>query len=132
MNEFFNGKGATDKGSLFHLKNTFNHRNVQKKVSSAFNHVFDFIEFVTEGYVCVLAIKILGIPILDDSFEFPKKKSDRSSFLHDIASKIVTQIWHDPVGYDEVLQEETTDQDDVFELCFCQTGIWFDYIIYNY
>jgi hypothetical protein len=48
------GKGAGDKGTLVQIKNYFGHRNV-KKESDCMNHLVDFMDFVTEGHILLLA-----------------------------------------------------------------------------
>jgi len=54
------GNGSCDKGTLCQLKNVFGHINVKKKASECFNHVSDFLYFVTEAHVLLLATRLAG------------------------------------------------------------------------
>ncbi|ELU00828.1 hypothetical protein CAPTEDRAFT_188936 [Capitella teleta] len=44
MNALFSGKSICDRGTLFNLKQAFNHRQVKGKVMHNFNHVNDFLK----------------------------------------------------------------------------------------
>jgi hypothetical protein len=52
------GKGACDKGTLTQIKNVFGHRNVKKKASDCMNHLTNFMDFVTEGHILLLAAQL--------------------------------------------------------------------------
>jgi len=54
------GNGACDKGTLCQLKNSFGHRNVKKNASECVNHVSEFLDFVTEAHVLLLATRLAG------------------------------------------------------------------------
>ena len=54
------GNCACDKGTLCQLKNFFGNRNVKKKASECVNHVSDFLDFVTEAHVLLLATRLAG------------------------------------------------------------------------
>ncbi|XP_014672745.1 PREDICTED: uncharacterized protein LOC106813191 [Priapulus caudatus] len=66
MDMLFNGQSAPDKGTLFNIKNVFNHRNLKKKVMDNFNHVEDFLKFTTAAMVSYLAMMLCGISKLTD------------------------------------------------------------------
>ena len=59
MNKFYYTKSAAAKGSLFQIRNKFEHRNVKKNINDCVNSCVDLCNFVTEGYVCLLSCKIL-------------------------------------------------------------------------
>ena len=44
MNQFFTGKGLSDRGTFFNMKAVFRHHNLKSKVMDNFDHVWDFIE----------------------------------------------------------------------------------------
>lgn len=90
MNKFYCTKSAADKGSLFQIRNKFEHRNVKKKVNDCVNSCVDLWNFVTEGYVCLLACKILGISSLT---ECPEDLVDKD--IKSISAKIMGIIWPD-------------------------------------
>lgn len=56
MDMLFNGKSASEPGTLFQIKNKFGHRQVTSKVMDCVNHVDDLIQFVTSGLVCLLVM----------------------------------------------------------------------------
>lgn len=89
MNKLFVGASANQKGTLTYLRNVFNHRGVKKDVSESFNKVHEFIEFVTEGYVCLMAMDKLGMEDLNDDGRTPMA-------LHDIANDIVETVLVEP------------------------------------
>jgi hypothetical protein len=90
MNKFYCTKSAADKGSLFQIRNKFEHRNVKKKVNDCVNSCVDLWNFTTEGYVCLLACKILGISSLT---ECPEDLVDKD--IKSISAKIMGIIWPD-------------------------------------
>lgn len=77
------------------------------------SNVFHY-RFVTEGYICLLAMTLLGISNLDDT-----PSSDYS--LSDLASKIVDECW--PImlrGTNEVLQADEKPEEEC--ICICDNG----------
>ena len=61
FDEFFKGSSASDKGTLCHLKNIFNYRQVKSDISDNFNHAWELMCVATEGYICLLTMQLLGI-----------------------------------------------------------------------
>ncbi|XP_070542604.1 uncharacterized protein [Ptychodera flava] len=96
MDEFFRGSSAANRGTLAHAKNTFNHRAVKAKVMDNFNHVTDFLKFVTEGLVCLLTIQKLRVTSLDsdpsDSV-YEESLDERKEYLNRLAKDVVSVIW---------------------------------------
>lgn len=92
MNEFYNGKSAAEKGTLFQIKNKFGHRNVKLKVSDCVNSCVDFWNFVTEGYVCLLACKLMNISSTD---QCPEDLITRNvdDYVLSMSREIVKKIW---------------------------------------
>ena len=59
LDEFFKGSSATDRGTLCQLKNRFNFRNVKADISNNFFHSWELMCLLTEGFVCLLVMKLL-------------------------------------------------------------------------
>lgn len=79
MNEFFTGKSASDRGTLFQIKNRFNQRSVKKTVMQCFNSVADLLKLTTEGFVVLLAMKMMNMSSIDDTpNSAPKKNTFRN------------------------------------------------------
>ncbi|KAJ8300931.1 hypothetical protein KUTeg_022450 [Tegillarca granosa] len=57
---------AADRGTLFHIRNLYNHRNVAKNVNSSFNPLVDLLGFTTDGFTALLAMKLCGIDKLSE------------------------------------------------------------------
>lgn len=53
-------------GTLFQLKNYFNHRNVTSNVKQSFYHDEEFLELATNGYVVLAAMHVLNMHSLND------------------------------------------------------------------
>ncbi|WAQ96277.1 hypothetical protein MAR_028967 [Mya arenaria] len=80
------GKGASDKGTLTQIKNVFGRKNVKKKASDCMNHLTDFINFVTEGHILLLANHLKKT---DDLTHCIEDLGDVSS----LAKEIVQFVW---------------------------------------
>ncbi|XP_077862791.1 uncharacterized protein LOC102803909 [Saccoglossus kowalevskii] len=96
MNEFFLGKSASNRGTLTHIKNKFRHRNVKKKVMDSFNHVANFLSFVTSGLVCLLVMKKLGLSSLKGkpgNSVYNGTIEERTEFLDQLANEVVDEVW---------------------------------------
>lgn len=85
----YSGKSSREVGTLFHLKNYFEQRNVTGNVKESFTYNEDFLEFCTEGYVILLALHILGM----DSLQDIPDAEDKLMCLHTTASKIIDRIF---------------------------------------
>ena len=90
MNKFYSTKSAADKGSLFQIRSKFEHRNAKQKVNDCDNSCVDLWNFAPEGYVCLLACKILGISSLTECREDLVDKD-----ITFISAKIMAIIWPD-------------------------------------
>ncbi|XP_052767101.1 uncharacterized protein LOC128207930 [Mya arenaria] len=110
MDQYYYCKSSMAKGTLAQLRNLLNLKAVSRNVPDMFNHVADFLKFVTECYVIAFAMKILCIEDFDDVTVVTMKDVIEASQL------IVTQIWC-PI---EVVDEESA-QSDTY--CFCQQTI---------
>lgn len=93
------GKGAGDKGTLVQIKNYFGHRNVKKKASDCMNHLADFMDFVTEGHVLLLARHLKSTDRLED---YLCNKEDLGS----LAKQIVQFVWPIMDNYMSAIEDE--------------------------
>ncbi len=118
MNKLNNPATATQKGTLSHLRNYFNHRGVKKDVSASFNHTSEFLTFVTEEYICLLALDMLGIDTLDD---FPDNDDSTKIILDKVASALVEMVWVRP-DLDKVTGDDTGGRRGY---CVCEDGTQF-------
>ena len=126
--DFFCGESARDKGSLYNIKQNFRHRSAKKSVYAAFNHCNDLMSFATEGFVCLLAMKIMGTSMLDEK---PANFVGRAVtlYLRQVAERIVSTVWMPYEGVEDVIDAEIEyddddddDDEDACNLCWCKVG----------
>ncbi|XP_052217447.1 uncharacterized protein LOC127835183 [Dreissena polymorpha] len=93
------GKGACDKGTLTQIKNVFGHRNVKKKASDCMNHLTNFLDFVTEGHILLLAAQLRK----NENF------SEQLTCLEDVtqlAKEIIQFIWPNTNEYVAAVEDD--------------------------
>lgn len=120
MDLLFDGHSGKEKGTLCHLKNLLNRRSVSKNVSETFNHVSEFLKFVTEGYLVLFGLRILGLDNLDTDIanDFSAMcEMEKQEYLRKLASTILDEIWC-PIS----TTESTRIENDTHEFCFCKEG----------
>ena len=130
MTEFYSGRSAPDRGTLFHIRNTFGHKKVKKNVSASFNHVTDLLKFTAHGLVCLLALQITSMPTVQSTpaaLTLNSTKEEKREYLERLAREIVQSVWHDtdirPIAdYDLDETEEDSDDDDDYQFCICKEG----------
>ncbi|XP_078329533.1 uncharacterized protein LOC111133019 isoform X2 [Crassostrea virginica] len=117
--ELYSGKSSREVGTLFHLKNYFEHRNVTGNVKESFNYNEDFLEFCTEGYITLLALHILEM----DSLQDIPDTEDKLMCLHTTASKIIDQVFQSAMPtVQNILRVDASDvQDTNYPYCVCRT-----------
>lgn len=117
----YSGKSSRKVGTLFHLKNYFEQRNVTGNVKESFNYNEDFLEFCTEGYVILLALHILGM----DSLQDIPDDEDKLMCLHTTASKIIDRIFQSAMPtVQSILRmgaDDPNQQDTSYPYCLCKT-----------
>ena len=96
---FFKGASAMDRGTLSHLKNIFNFRQVKADTSDNFNHAWELMCVTTEGYICLLVKELLQMtneerppgapPDIENASE-----EERYHYLESVCLKAVETIWH--------------------------------------
>jgi hypothetical protein len=130
IDEFFKGNSITEKGTLCHLRNVFGHRNVTKDVGETFNHVSDFILFVTLGYTILLTMNILDMQHLDDEpmdwVEVDGMSTDEKlKYLENLSAKIIDLLWRD-LGVSKVLMDK---DEKAYEYCIWKEGMFISFNI---
>lgn len=94
MDVFFKGSSATEKGTLFHLKNVFGRRSVTKDIGETFNHAADFIKFITHGYAILAAMHVLDMKNLSDVIDIEiETMEEKKEYIQQLARKVVDLIW---------------------------------------
>ncbi|XP_076073057.1 uncharacterized protein LOC143044781 [Mytilus galloprovincialis] len=90
-NLHFKGTSSAEKGTLFQLRNKFDHRGVKSVVKDAVNDCRDFVRFVTKGYIILAALQILNLTSVDDINKITDtmKKEEKKKFLEKLSSDIV-------------------------------------------
>ena len=127
-NQLYSAKSGADRGSLFQIRNAFQHRNVTSDVMKSFNHNADLLRFSTEGLASLLAMKLCNIQTLDETPEdYPDSTEDKARYLLTIARKVVNLVWEQVTTQDikAVLDAEVDgdeEEDDYYEYCFCKAG----------
>ena len=93
----YNTHSGLDRGTLFHLRNLINRRNVTKSPKNDMNATEDFFELVVIGYVLTAVMSHLGMASVDDSplpsivspDTWMEDDSARKATLNAIASQII-------------------------------------------
>lgn len=123
MNEFVWGKTAAEKGTLFQIRNMFEYRNVKRKTSDCINSCVDLWNFVTEGYICLLACRLCHIKSVE---ECPKDllTSNLDHYVQSLSSQIMNTIWPmiQTTGYLNRTAPYCQDADSTF--VYAEWGRW--------
>ncbi|CAC5386074.1 unnamed protein product [Mytilus coruscus] len=130
FDEFFKGSSAADKGTLNHLKNIFNFRQVKSDISDNFNHAWELMCLVTEGYVCLLTMELMEMADKGDRPSAAPESienssvDDRQEYLQSVVSSVVQNVWH----HLETESLKTDDQTEPEKFC-CGEDIEEDVIL---
>ncbi|CAC5382825.1 unnamed protein product [Mytilus coruscus] len=120
-NEFFDVSSSTEKGTLFNIKNAFNHRSVGKDVSKCFNHAVDLLNQVTDSFTLLHLMQLMQIDDIEDiPPDFPKTASAQKVFLNHKATQLIESIWHN-CGAESIDPAEIP-RDDNSQICNCKDG----------
>ena len=125
FDELYSGSSGRDKGTLFQLKNYFNHRNVTNNVKEAFNYDEEFLEFCTEGYLILAAMHMMDIKALGEiPKQYPENSQERLDYMHKITTQIVDMIYisSQPI-VENILNSEQSPTEDSYQFCVCKTEI---------
>ncbi|KAL3855560.1 hypothetical protein ACJMK2_014767 [Sinanodonta woodiana] len=75
-----------DRGTLYQLKNYFNHRNVTSNVKDSFNFNEEFLDFCCNGYTVLAAMHYMQTEHLNDTpSDFPESLQDKLIYLDRVA-----------------------------------------------
>ena len=119
IDQLFRAASMTDYGTLFQLKNVFGHRGVTSDVMNSFNHVENFVRFVTEAHVTYLALKLCGLADVNST------ATTDSGSLEETAKQIVDEVWLLPPTCDVADVLDCAVQDDFVadNWCTCDEGM---------
>ncbi|XP_038046081.1 uncharacterized protein LOC119720480 [Patiria miniata] len=95
MDRFFKEESATDRGTLFQLKQEFGHQSVKRNVMENFNHVEDLIQFCTRAFSIMLALKLIQEEDIPEPFPSSGAASHQKVWLTKFIWKIVDFVWPD-------------------------------------
>lgn len=126
FDELYSGSSGREKGTLFHLKNYFNHRNVTANVKESFNYGEEFIEFCTEGYILLMALHMLKISSLNElPSGFPSAKEEQVLFMERLATEILDEVYSSSQEIVNKILGVQVELDAVAEypFCICKTEV---------
>lgn len=130
MNLLYKAKSAAERGTAYHIRNKFGHRSVKKNVMEAVEHVQNLLNFMTNGYILLLALNLLDSSSLSDvpsDTDITKLSNDIVDLVcPSIDQESIDAVWdevNDPVNDDDKESGQTEDVNDQ-RYCVCQT--WFD------
>lgn len=94
----YKGRSAGEVGTLFQIRNSFNHRNVTSNVmAGGFNHHDDLINFTTTCLSTVLAMKLAGMEDLDSVPDLCEPDVAPSvAQVTKLAQRLVSHVWLAP------------------------------------
>lgn len=126
FDEFYDGRSGGDRGTLFQIKNRFNHRNVSGKAIQTFNYNADLLRFTTEALTTLLGMQICAINNQTDMpGDLPDTDSQKEEYLEQVATKVVETVWCEVPQKDitSVLDAiEDPEEAQYYEYCFCKEG----------
>ncbi|CAG2202794.1 unnamed protein product [Mytilus edulis] len=94
FNQLFKGTSSPEKGTLFQLRNLFEHRGVKSEVKDVVNSCRDFLRFVTQGYVILAALNVLNMHSVNDIEESlsTKTKGEKKTFMENLSKNMVSKF----------------------------------------
>lgn len=117
----FKFESHREKGTLYNIKQYFDHKGVSSNTMECFNKATELLHFATKGFTVVAAMELLGVQSVDATPDaLPSTASDRRDFLMSLASDIVNMIYEKPNTM-EILEDEPTQGD--FQYCSCKMDI---------
>lgn len=120
----YKGTSSREKGTLFYLKNYFNHKNVTNNVKEAFNYDEEFLQFCTDCYVVLAAMHVMKVTTVDDTPEdFPENDNDKLEFLQKVAEEIVSMIFISSQPVVKQILEIKETVKDTYPFCICKEDV---------
>ena len=83
------------------------------------------LQFVTEGHVLLLALKVAGLNSLED--DPGTNPAERRKWLHRVATQVVDRCWLPPSSEDVATVMDAMKPGgtgDVYAYCFCREGMY--------
>ncbi|KAL3867568.1 hypothetical protein ACJMK2_040455 [Sinanodonta woodiana] len=124
--ELYRSSGR-DRGTLYQLKNYFNHRNVTSNVKDSFNFNEEFLDFCCNGYTVLAAMHYMQTEHLNDTpSDFPESLQDKLIYLDRVATQIVDMVFLSslPTVQKILKSEEQAARDDSYsDYCICKQDI---------
>ena len=101
FDEFFKNSSASDRGTICQLKNLFNFRTVKADISDNFTHAWELMCLLTEGFVCLLTMKLLEMETPENR---PSKApldletaspAEKQAYFQELCKSVVKKVWHE-------------------------------------
>jgi hypothetical protein len=119
----FSGKSSRDKGTLYHLRNIFDHRKVTSNVKDSFNANAEFLQFVTDVYVILCMLHNLSLRRLSDTPpDFPTDKKEALDCLHNMSTAVVDTVYMHP-NVADILRPIAPPARDMYGFCVCRVDL---------
>ncbi|XP_014678940.1 PREDICTED: uncharacterized protein LOC106818780 [Priapulus caudatus] len=94
FDELYSASSGREKGTLVHLKQVFNHRNVSSDCKQKFNHNEEFLEFCCDGYIVLAALHCMKTKTVQQTPEnFPNSRQEQIAFIKTIAKQILNILY---------------------------------------
>ena len=120
INKLFSIKSCNERGTLYHIKNKFGHKSAKTKVIENVSHIYQLLNFTTEGLVCLLVMHLFK---MDELTSIPKMLSQPDDELQWAAEAVFDMLKPEmpSVTSDRDSTQELTQPNESF--CTCETPI---------
>jgi hypothetical protein len=124
FDELYIGSSSREKGTLFYIKNYFNHRNVTNNVKEAFNYVEEFLQFCTDSYIVLAGMHCMDIAEINETpDDFPLTKDEKLRYLHHISSLIVDMLYISSQPMVQKILQTEEPSNETYPICICKEDI---------
>lgn len=121
--ELFKFDSHREKGTLYNMKQVYDHKGVTKNIMECFNKAEELLDFATDCYIVLFALNFLHLENVNEYPEnFPVSSNERRSVLNDLAAKIVDSVYYSP-NTKEVINVAIDKNVDQGQYCICQLDI---------
>jgi hypothetical protein len=118
------GSSSREKGTLFYIKNYFNHRNVTNNVKEAFNYDEEFLQFCTDSYIVLAGMHCMDIAEINETpDDFPLTKDEKLRYLHHISSLIVDMLYISSQPMVQKILQTEEPSNETYPICICKEDI---------
>jgi hypothetical protein len=120
FDELYIGSSSREKGTLFYIKNYFNHRNVTNNVKVAFNYDEEFLQFCTDSYIVLAGMHCMDIAEINETpDDFPLTKDEKLRYLHHISSLIVDMLYISSQPMVQKILQTEEPSNETYPICIC-------------